>query len=81
MHNPPHPGQLIEHDVMAPLGLSLSGAASRFGVEAQYLADVLSKRARINATLAAGLERAGFSTARAWIEMQAVFDRYISVPG
>ncbi|KGP03318.1 MULTISPECIES: HigA family addiction module antitoxin [Pseudomonadota] len=75
MHNPPHPGQLIKYDVMAPLGLSLPEAASRFHVEAQYLDDVLSQRAGLNTALAEGLEGAGFSTARAWLAMQVAFDR------
>lgn len=75
MHNPPHPGQLIKHDVMAPLGLSLLEAASRLHVEAQYLDDVLSQRAGLNTALAEGLEGTGFSTARAWLAMQVAFDR------
>lgn len=75
MHNPPHPGQLIKYDVMAPLGLSLSEAASRFHVEARYLDDVLSQRAELNTALAEGLEVAGFSSARAWLAMQVAFER------
>lgn len=75
MHNPPHPGQLIKYDVMAPLGLSLPEAASRFRVGKQYLDDVLSQRVGVNTALAEGLEDAGFSTARAWIAMQEAFDR------
>lgn len=75
MKNPPHPGQLIKEDVMAPLGLSLSDAAIKFDVETECLATVLVGRESSNFTLAKNLEKAGVSTARTWIALQDTYDR------
>ncbi|WP_113751800.1 HigA family addiction module antitoxin [Bordetella trematum] len=75
MINPPHPGLLIRDDVMAPLGLSLDDAATKFGVEAKYLSAVTEGREPVSAELAVNLERAGINTARAWIAMQEAFDK------
>ncbi|KVX03789.1 hypothetical protein ASL22_09215 [Alcaligenes faecalis] len=75
MHNPPHPGELIQHDVIVPLGLSLEQAARKFQVDDQYLGAVLVGKERLNTELAKGLQNAGVSTARAWLAMQSTFDR------
>lgn len=75
MKNPPHPGLLIQEDVMAPLGLSLSDAAMRFDVEPDILAAVLAGREPLNITLAENLEKAGVSAARTWIALQEAFNR------
>ncbi|MBQ0218549.1 HigA family addiction module antidote protein [Alcaligenes faecalis] len=75
MKNPPHPGLLIQEDVMAPLGLSLSDATMRFDVEPDYLAAVLAGRKPLNITLAENLEKAGISTAKTWIALQETYDR------
>lgn len=75
MKNPPHPGLLIRDDVMAPLGLSLDDAATKFGVEAKYLSAVTEGREPVNTALAVNLEKAGISTARLWIAMQEAFDQ------
>lgn len=75
MHNPPHPGQLIQHEVIVPLGLSLEQAADKFQVDVKYLGAVLAGQAELSTELAKGLEDAGVSTARAWLAMQSAFYR------
>ncbi|WP_146193471.1 helix-turn-helix transcriptional regulator [Corticimicrobacter populi] len=74
MKNPPHPGQLIQEDVMASLVPSLSDTAIKFDVETEYLAAVLAGCESLNITLADNLEKAGISTARPWISMQHQFN-------
>ena len=32
MHNPPHPGEVLREDVIAPLGLSVTDAADRLAM-------------------------------------------------
>lgn len=32
MHNPPHPGEVLKDEVIAPLGLSVTEAAERFAM-------------------------------------------------
>lgn len=74
MKNPPHPGELLREDVLAPLGLSVKDPAQRLYVSRVALSRVVNGRAAISPDLAIRLERAGASTARAWLMMQANYD-------
>jgi addiction module HigA family antidote len=74
MTSPPHPGELLREDVLAPLGLTVTDAAGRLGMSRVALSRVLNGRAGISPDLAVRLERAGVSTARAWLSMQANYD-------
>ncbi|WP_415834451.1 HigA family addiction module antitoxin [Kerstersia similis] len=71
---PCHPGEILREDVIAALGLSVTDAACRFGIEVSALQAVLDGRAAVDADLAQRLETAGFSTARTWLAMQANHD-------
>ena len=74
MYAPPHPGELLREDVIAELGLSITEAAKRLGVSRVAFSRVLNGKAAISPELALRLERAGVSTARAWLAMQANYD-------
>ncbi len=74
MKNPPHPGALLRADVLAPLGLAITEAASRLGMSRVALSRVLNGRAAISPDLAIRLERAGVSSARFWIALQSNYD-------
>jgi len=71
---PPHPGEILREDVIAPLGLSVTEAADRLAMSRVALSRVLNCKAGISPDLAVRLERAGASTAQAWIAMQANYD-------
>ena len=74
MHNPPHPGEILREDVIAPLGLSVTEAAERLAMSRVAFSRVLNCKAGISPDLAVRLELAGVSTARAWMGMQANYD-------
>jgi addiction module HigA family antidote len=74
MHNPPHPGEILRDDVIAPLGLSVTEAAERLAMSRVALSRVLNGKAGISPDLAVRLEQAGASTAQAWVAMQANYD-------
>lgn len=74
MHDPPHPGEVLQEDVLAPLGLSVTEAAQRLVISRVVLSRVLNGKAGISPDLAVRLELAGASTAQAWIAMQANYD-------
>ncbi|MDR1709057.1 MAG: HigA family addiction module antidote protein [Candidatus Accumulibacter sp.] len=74
MKNPPHPGELLREDVLAPLGLTVKEAAGRLGMSRVAFSRVLNGRAALSPDLALRLEMAGVGTARAWLSMQANFD-------
>lgn len=74
MQSPPHPGELLRDEVIEPLGLSVSEAASRLAMSRVALSRVLNGKAAISPDLAVRLEQAGASTARVWLAMQANHD-------
>ena len=71
MKNHPHPGELLREDVLRPLGLGMTDAARRLGVSRTTMSRVLNGHADISEDLARRLERAGMSTARFWMALQA----------
>jgi addiction module HigA family antidote len=74
MKNPPHPGELLREDVLAPLGIEVTDAAQRLGMSRTTLSRVINGRAGISPDLALRLERAGVSTARFWMTLQANYE-------
>lgn len=74
MKTPPHPGELLREDVIAELGLSVTETAQRLGMSRVAFSRVLNGKAAVSPDLAIRLERAGVSTARAWLAMQADYD-------
>ncbi len=74
MKNPPHPGELLREDVLQPLDIEVTEAARRLGVSRTTLSRILNGHAGISPDLALRLERAGVSTARFWMTLQANFE-------
>ena len=74
MKNLPHPGELLREEVLLPLGLAVTEAAGRLSMSRVALSRVLNGHAGISPGLAIRLERAGVSTARFWISLQANYD-------
>lgn len=74
MKTPPHPGTMLRNDVLEPLGLGVTEAAQRLGMSRVALSRVVNGRAGISADLAIRLEKAGVSTARFWMGLQANYD-------
>ncbi|TAL87349.1 MAG: addiction module antidote protein, HigA family [Rhodanobacter sp.] len=74
MKNPPHPGELLREDVLVPLGIEVTDAAQRLGMSRTTLSRVINGRAGISPDLALRLERAGVSTARFWMTLQANYE-------
>ncbi|KAA3503826.1 MULTISPECIES: HigA family addiction module antitoxin [Rhizobium/Agrobacterium group] len=74
MKFPVHPGELLREEVITALRLSVTEAAERLGMSRVALSRVLNGRAGVSPDLAVRLERAGVSTARAWLAMQSNYD-------
>lgn len=74
MKTPPHPGLMIRNDVLEPLGLGVTAAAAKLGMSRVALSRVTNGHAGISPDLAIRLERAGVSTARFWMTLQANYD-------
>ncbi len=71
MHDHPHPGELLREDVLVPLGIEVTEAAHRLGMSRTSLSRVINGHADISPDLAVRLERAGVSTARYRMTLQA----------
>lgn len=74
MKNPVHPGRLVRHDCLEPLGLTVTAGAKVLGVTRQALNNVVNARAGISPEMAIRLSKAFGSTPEAWLAMQVAFD-------
>jgi addiction module HigA family antidote len=74
MKHHPHPGELLREDVLMPLGIEVTEAAQRLGVSRTTLSRVINGHAGISPDLAIRLEKAGVSTARFWMNLQANYE-------
>lgn len=75
MHNPPHPGAVLE-TVFEDTPITVSEAARKLNLSRGFLSAVVNGRKPVRADLAVRLERAGLSTARFWLAMQAAYDQW-----
>jgi addiction module HigA family antidote len=74
MKNPVHPGLLIRHDCLEPLGLTVTAGAAVLGVTRQALNNIVNGKSGISAEMAIRLEKAFGGTAQAWLQMQTNYD-------
>jgi addiction module HigA family antidote len=70
MRSPSHPGEIIREDCLEPLGLTVTAAAKGLGVTRKALSDLLNGHSGVSPDMAIRLEKAGWSTADAWLRMQ-----------
>ena len=71
MHNPAHPGEVIRGSCFEPLGIRVTAAEAGLGVTRKALSDLLNDHSGVSPEMAIRLEKAGWSTADAWLRMQA----------
>jgi addiction module HigA family antidote len=74
MKNPVHPGRIVRHDCLEPLGLSVTEGAKVLGVTRQALNNVVNGKAAISPQMAIRLAKAFGSTAETWLRMQLAYD-------
>ena len=72
--NPVHPGQIVRHDCLEPLGLSVTAGAKVLGVTRQALNNVIAGKSAISPQMAIRLTRAFGSTEETWLGMQLAYD-------
>ena len=74
MKNPVHPGRIVRHDCLEPLGLSVTEGAKVLGVTRQALNNVVNGKSGISPNMAIRLAKAFGSTPETWLRMQLAFD-------
>jgi len=75
MLNPPHPGEGLKEDVLAPLGLTVTETAKALGVSRKTLSEIVNGKSPITPDIAVRLERAFANPpADMWLRLQAAYD-------
>src|SRR5271170_3299884 len=74
MKNPVHPGRIVRHDCLEPLGLSVTEGAKVLGVTRQTLNNVINGKSGISPEMAIRLTKAFGSTPETWLRMQVAYD-------
>jgi addiction module HigA family antidote len=74
MLSPAHPGEIVRHDCLEPLGLTVTRAAQVLGVSRKALDNLVNRRAGVSPEMAVRLAAAFGGSAQAWINMQATYD-------
>ena len=72
MHNPPHPGEVLQDTVLARM--TVTDFAKRLGVSRVALSRVANGRAAVSAELAIRLAAALGGSAESWLNMQMAYD-------
>ena len=73
MKDPPHPGEIVREECLAPLGLSVTQGAKVLGVTRQALNNLVNEKAGISPEMAIRLEKAFGSSADMWLKLQLAF--------
>ncbi len=74
MTNPPHPGEIVKHECLEPLGLSVTRAAKGLGISRQTLSELVNERAGVSVQMALRLSMSFGSTPETWLALQTAYD-------
>jgi len=74
MHNPSHPGEVLKELWVEPMGLTVSEAAARLGVDRKTVSKIINGRGAVTPEMALRLEIVFGTAAQTWLNMQAAFD-------
>ena len=74
LKNPAHPGGFVKHEIIAPLGLSVTDSARALGVNRPALSAFLNERAAFSPEIALRLEKAFGLRMNTLMRMQNSFD-------
>ena len=69
MFDPPHPGEILREEFLAPLGLNVTRAAALLGVSRQSLHNITSGLYGISPEMAARFETAFGVEASFWLRL------------
>ena len=74
MHSPPHPGDFIRTEILEPLKLTVSAAATVLGVSRPALSALLNGRSDLSGDMALRIEKAFGVRMDALMRMQSEWD-------
>ncbi|TFH86673.1 addiction module antidote protein, HigA family [Billgrantia azerbaijanica] len=71
---PSHPGAVFKHDVLEPLGVSISRAAEALGISRKHLSAFVNGHVPCSRELAQRLSKATNTSVASWLNMQTALD-------
>ena len=74
MHNPPHPGEVLNELCLKPLKLTVTDAARALGVSRKTLSSIVNGRAGISPEMALRLSIAFGTSAESWLSQQLQYE-------
>lgn len=74
LRKPAHPGGFVKHEVLQPLGLSVTDAADALGVTRPALSALLNERAHLSPDMALRIEKAFGVSMETLMRMQNSYD-------
>ena len=74
MKNPPHPGLVVLHDCIEPLGLTITDAADALGVTRNTLSELVNGKRGISPEMAVRLAKVFGGTEDGWLVQQAQYE-------
>ena len=74
MKNPPHPGDFIRTEIIAPAGLSVTAAAAALQVSRPTLSSLLNGKADLSGDMALRIEKAFGVKMDTLMRMQSAYD-------
>ena len=69
-----HPGEVLREDVIIPLGLTITEAAKRLGVNRRTLSALLKCKSSLTPEMAVRIGKATKTTPESWLYMLAKYD-------
>ena len=72
--NPPHPGDFVRTEIIAPAGLSVTAAAMALGVSRPTLSSLLNGKADLSGDMALRIEKAFGVRMDTLMRMQSSYD-------
>lgn len=73
---PVHPGEIIRHDYLEPLEITIGDLAKSLGITRPMLSAIINGRSSVSPEMAIRLSRAFDTTSDLWLVMQRNFDLY-----
>lgn len=71
---PVHPGEVLKHDFMAPLGLSATALSAAIGVAPARISEIMRCRRGITAETALRLAKYFNTDAQSWMNLQVQYE-------
>lgn len=75
---PTHPGEVLRHDYLEPLGMTPNALAIAIRVPASRVGEIVNGKRSITAPTAMRLARYFCSSARFWMNLQSYYDLAIA---